>query len=455
MADVTAAAAELAKTLSGPVLVPADPRWDEMRRVHNGLVDRRPAVIAQCRGTADIADAVRFAREQGLEIAVRGGGHNVGGRATIDDGLMIDLSLMKHVHVDPAHATARVAGGTLWGHFNREAQVHGLATTGGVVSTTGVAGLTLGGGFGWLMPKYGMALDNLLSVDIVLADGTVTRANADEHPDLHWAVRGGGGNFGVVSSFEFRVHPVGPMVMGGLVAWPFDRARDVLRLYRDRCAAASDEMMVVGALLTAPDGATKLVGIAAGHVGPAADAGAALAPIKAFGQPVMDVMGPIPYTQLNMIIDDALPRGARNYWKSHFLPELTDEVIDLAIEAHGRCPSPMSQLLFENFHGAATRVPPTDTAFALRSPGFNCGIIGQWMDPGADAANTAWCREVYQAIQPHVGPSRYLNYLDHDDTGDAALTAAYGPNVRRLQALKAKYDPDNVFHHNVNIPPKA
>jgi len=455
MGDVTAAAGELAKTISGPVLLPADALWDDVRRVHNGLVDRRPAVIAQCRGTADIADAVRCAREQNLEIAVRGGGHNVSGRATVDDGLMIDLSLMKHVHVDPARATARAAGGTLWKQFNRETQVHGLATTGGVVSTTGVAGLTLGGGLGWLMPKYGMALDNLLSVEIVLADGTITRASADEHPDLFWAVRGGGGNFGVVSSFDFRVHPVGPMVMGGLVAWPFDRARDVLRLFRDRCAEASDETMLFGALLTAPDGQTKLVAIAAGFFGPAGDGDAVLGPIRTFGQPVMDAMGPLPYTQINALLDDAMPRGARNYWKSHFMPDLSDEVIDVAVDAHARCASPMSQILLEHFHGAATRVSPTDTAFALRSPGFNCALISQWMDPAADAASTAWCKAAYDAIQPHVGPSRYLNYLDHDDAGDAALAAVYGPNVMRLQAIKAKYDPDNVFHHNVNIPPKA
>jgi len=371
MSDLSSSVTELSSNFSGRLLLPVDSEWEVARRVHNGFVNKRPALIAQCRGTADIALAVRLAREQGLEIAVRGGGHNVGGRSTVDAGLMIDLSPMKYVHVDAKARTARAAGGTLWGQFNRETQVHGLATTGGIVSTTGVGGLTLGGGLGWLMPKHGMALDNLLSVEMVLADGRVVRASPDEHSDLFWAVRGGGGNFGVASSFEFRLHEVGPLVTGGLVAWPVERARDVLRLFRDLAAEAPDDQMLAAALITGPDAATKLVAILAGHFGNSNAAEKAVKPIKSFGQPAMDALGPIPYAQLNAMLDASYPQGARNYWKSHFCEKLADDAIDTLVESFMRCPSPMGQIVIENFHGAATRVPPTDTAYALRASGFN------------------------------------------------------------------------------------
>ena len=455
MSDLPSIIAELSNSFSGRLLLPVDSEWDVARRVHNGLVNKRPALVAQCRGVADIAFAVRLAREQGLEIAVRGGGHNVGGRSTVDEGLMIDLSLMKYVHVDARAKKARVAGGTLWEQFNRETQVHGLATTGGVVSTTGVAGLTLGGGFGWLMPKHGMSLDNMLAVEMVLADGSIVRAAADEHPDLFWAARGGGGNFGVASSFEFRLHPVGPVVTGGLVAWPADHARDVFRLYRDLASEAPDDLMLVAALITGPDAVTKLAAIAAGHFGEPAAAEKALKPIKSFGQPAMDAMGPIPYTQLNAMLDASYPAGARNYWKSHFCERLDDAAIDTIVDAFMRCPSPMSQIIVEHFHGAATRVPPTDTAYALRSSGFNVVVLSQWQDATGDAPGGAWARDTYAALQRFVGPNRYLNYLDVDDVGERVLTAAYGSNIGRLRSIKVKYDPENVFHLNVNIPPKA
>ena len=455
MTDLSPTVAELSKNFSGRLLLPMDSAWDTARRVHNGLVDKRPALIAQCLGAADIATAVRFAREQSLETAVRGGGHNVSGRATVDGGLMIDLSLMKYVHVDPKARTARVGGGTLWGHFNREAQSHGLATTGGVVSTTGVAGLTLGGGVGWLMPKFGMALDNLLGVEIVLADGRIVRAAADENPDLFWAVRGGGGNFGVVSSFEFRLHELGPMVTGGIVAWPAERARDTLRHFRDLAEQASDEISLVAALRTAPDGATKISAIGAGYFGPSAVAERVVKPIKAFGHPIVDAMGPIPYEQLNAMLDGSFPRGARNYWKSDFCEELSDAAIDAIVERFMKCPSPMAMIVIEHFHGAATRIKPSQTAFALRGRGFNLLVLSQWNAPDGDAAGIGWARETHAALKPFVGSSRYVNYFDQDDAGAAALAAAYGPNVQRLQSIKARYDPENLFHLNVNIPPKA
>ena len=455
MNDLASGVADFSKNFSGRVLLPIDMPWDDARRIHNGLVDKRPAVIAQCAGSADIARAVRFARERSLEIAVRGGGHNVGGRATVDGGMMIDLSHMKNVYVDPAARTARVAGGTLWGHVNRETQAHGLATTGGVVSTTGVAGLTLGGGIGWLMTKYGMSLDNLNAVEMVLADGRIVQATATANLDLFWAVRGGGGNFGVASSFEFRLHEVGPIVMGGLVAWPADRAHDVLRLFRDLASGADDDLMLVAAFITAPDGVTKLAAIAAGSFGPMADGERAVKPIKSFGQPAMDAMGPIPYTQLNAMLDASYPRGARNYWKSRFIDELSDAAIDTVVDSFMKCPSPMGQVVIENFHGAAARVAPEDTAYALRQSGFNVLMLSQWQTAEHDSAGIAWARDSYAALAPLVGSRRYLNYLDNDDTDAGALIAAYGPNLPRLQSIKAKYDPENVFHLNVNIPPKG
>ncbi|HET9371873.1 MAG TPA: FAD-binding oxidoreductase [Vicinamibacterales bacterium] len=451
--DVAAAAAEVAKTFSGTLLQPGAGGYDAARRVHNGCIDKRPALIAQCIGAADIADAVNLGRDLGLEIAVRGGGHNVGGRGTVDGGLLIDLSRMRHVQVHPQLRTADVAGGALWGDFNREAQLFGLATTGGVVSSTGVGGLTLGGGLGWLMPKYGMALDNLISVDMVLADGRVVRASDEDHQDLFWAVRGGGGNFGVASAFEFEMHPVGPIVTGGLVAHPISKARDVLRLFRDLAATATDDMMLIAALLTAPDGVTKLAGLAVGHFGLPEAAAAATAPIKQFGQPVMDVIGPMPYTALNTMFDASLPRGARNYWKSHFANQLTDTAIDTLIDGFMSAASPMSQVLLEHFHGAATRVTPSHTAYALRESGFNLLFLSQWMDQADDEACIGWARTAYEAAKPHVGHRRYINYLDHDDVGDACAHAVYGSNLPRLRDVKRQYDPDNVFHVNLNIAP--
>ena len=452
MSDIAAAVAELSKTFAGTLLLPDAPGYDDARRVHNGLVDRRPALIARCRGTADVADAVRLGRTLGLEIAVRGGGHNVGGRATVDGGLMIDLADMRGVHVHAGTRRAVVQGGATWKDVNRESQLHALATTGGVVSSTGVAGLTLGGGFGWLMPKYGMATDNLEAATLVLADGSVVRATPDEHPDLYWAIRGGGGNFGVATELVFTLHPVGPMVTGGLVAWPVERAPEVLRFYRDFTADLPDEIFVATALLTSPDG-TKLVGIAAGHCGPLDEGEAQVAPIKAFGSPVMDVMGPMPYSALNAMLDDAFPKGARYYWKSHFLEELGDEAIDTVIDAFAACPSPMGQMLIEGFHGAGARVPVESTAYAMRVQGYNTLVLAEWLDPSQDEANIAWARGAYAAIRPFGGARRYMNYLDNDDAGQDALVASYGPNLARLREVKRKYDPDNLFHLNLNVPP--
>ena len=444
---------ELSSTFSGQLLQPADAGYEEARRVHNGLVDRHPALIARCCGVADVVDAVNLGRKLGLEVAVRGGGHNVAGRGTIDRGLMIDLSPMKGISVDPTARTVRVQGGATWAELNRETQLHGLAVTGGVVSSTGVAGLTLGGGLGWLMGKYGLALDNLRAVELVTAEGKVLRASTNEEADLFWAVRGGGGNFGVVTSFEFQLHPVGPTITGGLVAHPFERAREVLRYYRDFTRSLPDELTVFAGLIHAPDASgAKLAAMVGGHCGPVAEGETAIRPLKQFGPPAMDAFGPMPYSQLNGMLDAGYPKGALNYWKSSFLTDLSDGAIDAMIECFTRCPTPMGQMLLEHFHGAATRVKVGDTAFPHRAVGYNLLILCEWMDAATSDRCIAWARETYAAMKPFMAPGRYVNYLA-DDEADDPTAAAYGPNYRRLQDIKKKYDPTNFFHVNQNIRP--
>jgi FAD/FMN-containing dehydrogenase len=453
MTSVAPAAAELAKTFSGQLLQPTDPRYEEARKVHNGLVDKRPALIAQCRGVADVADAVGLGRTLGLEVAVRGGGHNVAGRATVDGGLIIDLSPMKGIDVDRQGHIARAQGGVTWAELNRETQLHGLAVTGGVVSSTGIAGLTLGGGLGWLMGRYGLALDNLRSIELVSAEGKVLRASADEHADLFWALRGGGGNFGVATSFEYRLHPVGPTITGGLVAYPFERARDMLRFFRDFIAALPDELTVFAGLIHAPDGSgTKLAVMVTCHCGPVAAGEAAVQPLKQLGSPAMDAIGPMPYCQLNGMLDAAYPKGALNYWKSSFLARLNDDAIDSMIDCFARCPTPMGQLLLEHFHGAATRVPVADTAFPHRANGCNFLVLAEWMERTHSDRCIAWARESYTQMTPFFAAGRYVNYLGDDETGDP-VAAAYGLNYHRLQEMKSKYDPGNFFHINQNIRP--
>ena len=452
--SISQAVSQLAPTFGGHLLQPIDDGYEEARRVHNGLIDKRPALIARCSGAADIRDAIELAHRLDLEVAVRGGGHNVAGRATTDGGLMIDLAPMKGIHVDPTARTARAQGGVLWGPFNRETQLHGLATTGGLVSSTGVAGLTLGGGLGWLMGKHGLALDNLLSVDVVTADSKLLKASAEENADLFWAMRGGGGNFGVATSFEYRLHPVGPNVMGGVIAYPFDRARDVLRLYRDLTASAPDELVLFAGLIHAGDGSgTKLAAMVACHCGPLDVAEKAVQPVRQLSAPVVDAIGPISYCQLNTILDPAFPKGALNHWKSNFLAQLSDDAIDGIIDCFARCPTPMGQILLEHVHGAVSRIGAGDTAFPHRAPGYNLVILSEWLDPAVTEGCVAWARSSYAALSSFMATGRYLNYLDASDEAGDAVAAAYGPNYRRLQQLKAKYDPANFFHMNQNIRP--
>jgi FAD/FMN-containing dehydrogenase len=452
--SVAEAATGLVGTFSGQLLQPGAVGYDEARRVHNGLIDKRPALIARCLGVADVVDAVHLARNLCLEVAVRGGAHNVAGKATVDGGLMIDLSPMKGIHVDLSRRTVRAQGGVTWAELNRETQLHGLAVTGGVVSTTGIAGLTLGGGLGWLMSKYGLALDNVVSVELVTADGEVLHTSLEEHPDLFWAVRGGGGNFGVATSLEYRLHQVGPTITGGLIAYPFDHARDVLRFFRDRTASLPDEQTLFAGLIHAPDGSgTKLAAMVTCHCGPLEAGEVAMRSLKEFGSPAMDALGPMPYSQLNGMLDAAYPKGALNYWKSSFLAQLSDEAIDTMIGCFAQCPTPMGQLLLEHFHGAATRIEVSDAAFPHRAEGYNLLVLSEWMDPNLTERSIAWAKRTYTEMEPFFAPWRYVNYLGDDEGGDQPVAAAYGPNYRRLQEIKTKYDPQNLFHMNQNIRP--
>ena len=450
-ASVSDKIADLAAQFSGQLLTPRDSGYEDARRVHNGLIDKRPFLIARCRNTADVVDAVNFAREHSLEVAVRGGGHNVAGRSAIDGGLMIDLSLMRGIHVDPTARTARAQGGATWGEYNRETQIHGLASTGGVISTTGIAGLTLGGGFGYLHGKHGLAIDNLRSIQLVLADGRVVTASADDNADLLWAVRGGGGNFGIATSLEYNLHAVGPTITGGMVAHPFAKARDVLRFYRDITTSTEDELVSWAGLVHGPDG-SMLAAIVLCHCGALSSGDVAVKEIKTFGPPVLDAVGPMPYGSMNQLFDAAFPKGALNYWKSSFLSSLSDEVIDTMVDWYTRVPSPMSGIVLEHWHGAATRVGIGETAFPHRAVGYNLLLASEWTSSAETERNITWVREGYTAIQPFFVSRRYANYMDDDKVGDPAAEV-YGPNYARLRHLKTKFDPRNFFHMNQNIYP--
>jgi FAD/FMN-containing dehydrogenase len=454
MATATIDAAQLeafTTGLSGSVLLPGDETYDEVRLVHNGLIDRRPALIACCGGAADVAAAIGLARENGLEVSVRGGGHNVAGRAVRDDGLMIDLSPMKGVYVDPAARTARAQGGVTWNELNREAHAHGLAVTGGAISSTGIAGYTLGGGLGWLMSNHGLAADNLLGVELVTADGEILNVSDESDPDLMWALRGGGGNFGVAASFLYRLHPLST-VTGGLIAHPFDVAGDMLRFYRDAVADCPDDLTVFAGLVHAPDGSgMKLAALVVFHTGDPADAERDLEPFKTWGSPLVVQVEPMPYPVMNTLLDAAYPKGSLNYWLSSFTTGLPDALIDAMVERFASVPSPMSAILLEHFHGAVTRVGPTDTAVPHRETGWNLLLPSVWLDPADTEANVAWTKDSFAAFSEHFAAGRWLNYLGDDQ--DGAIRSAYGPNYDRLVQVKRRLDPDNVFHLNHNIVP--
>jgi FAD/FMN-containing dehydrogenase len=447
-----AAVADLAGQVSGTVLGPPHAAYEEARAVYNGLVDRRPALIVRCRTRNDVVAALAFASRAGVGVSIRGGGHNVAGRAVTDGGVMIDLVEMKAITVDPDRAIATAEGGVIWAELNDAAAEHELAVTGGVVSTTGIAGYTLGGGLGWLMAKYGLAADNLLAVDLVTAEGDILQVDADSHPDLFWALRGGGGNFGVATAFTYRLHPL-QTVVGGLIAHPLDAAPDLLRFYRDAVAEASDDLTVFAGLVHAPDGSgAKLAALIVFHTGEAAEAERDLAPFKTWGSPLVVQVGPMPYPAMNRLLDAGYPAGSLNYWLSSFTRGLPDELITIAVERFAAVPSPMSAILLEHFHGAVTRIGVSETAVPHREEGWNLLLPSVWTNPADTEANIAWTRETFAAMRPHFGTGRWLNYLGDDQTEDA-IRAAYGPNYERLRDVKRRYDPDNVFHLNHNIAP--
>ena len=445
----SAAIEQFAKDFHGPVIQPGDAGYDKARRIWNASIDRHPGLIARCSGTADVVHAVKFARAHDLLVAVRGGGHNVGGRALCDDGIVIDLSAMKGVFVDPQARTARVQGGATLGDVDRETHVHGLAVPAGVISRTGIAGLTLGGGVGWLVRKHGLTVDNLLSAEVVTAEGAIVTADAESNPDLFWGLRGGGGNFGIVTSFLYRAHPVS-FVLGGLIIHARDKAGAVLRHYRDFMASAPEELTAYAGLITTPDG-NPAAGLIVCWCGDLAAGERALKPLRSFGPPLLDAVQPMPFPSMQKLLDDAFPDGTYNYWKSTFVKELSDAAIDLIVAHADRALSPLTAVVVEFYAGAANRVGDADTAFAQRRAEYDVGIMAQWTDPSEAATHTAWARAFSDALQPHSSNAWLLNFVG-EETPDT-IRAAFGSNYARLAELKKKYDPTNFFSLNQNVKP--
>lgn len=458
----TGVVTELSKMLHGRLVRPGDGDYEAVRKVWNGLIDRRPALIAQCADEDDVVHALGFARDRSLVVAVRGGGHNVAGFGTCDNGLVVDLSPMKRITVDADARAARAQCGVTWGEFDEATQARALATTGGLVSTTGIAGFTLGGGIGWLMRKYGLTLDNLLAVDLVTADGRRVTASGQEHPDLFWGVRGGGGNFGVVTSFTYRLHPVGPQVYGGAMFYPVATAGRLLRFYRDWVRTVPDELTTLVVFLTAPPApfipaslhGTSMVAIALCYCGPTEQGEAVLKPLRDVAAPAADLVGPIPYTSLQKMFDDTAPKGMLTYWKTAYLRALDDGAIDTVIDQASRMRSPMSAVHIHHVEGAVNRVSAEATAFGHRDAPFILNIVGMWANAEENGQNVAWTREFARVVEPFSSGAAYVNFLG--DEGEARVKAAYGDaKYARLAALKKTYDPKNLFRLNQNIRPSV
>jgi len=451
---------QFADSLRGTVLTAADADYDEMRGVFNEMIDRRPLVIVRCAGAADVIRAVEFARTNELPLAVRSGGHGVTGSSVCDDGVVIDLRPMKGMRIDPEARTARVEPGLTWGELNDDLQHFGLGATGGYISITGIPGLTLGGGLGWLIRKHGLALDNLLSVDVVTADGRLVTADETQNADLFWGVRGGGGNFGVVTSLEFRVHPVGT-VLAGLVIHPLEQAKEVLRAFREHVPTVPDELTWGVLLLRIPASppfppplhGAPVAAFAICYAGSIEEGEKVLAPIRAFGPPMADVVEPMPYSAAQVAADIVWPPGRHNYWKSSFLRELSDDAIDLVVDRFAEAPSPGTVMVLDhNGGGAIDRVGPDETAFGHRGWTYNCLLTAQWSDPADSELNIAWTRSFWEEMQPFLADAVYVNYTS--DIGEEMLDLAYPAGIRdRLVALKTKYDPTNLFRLNQNIRP--
>lgn len=450
---------DLRARFRGALLRPTEEGYDEARRIWNGAIDRRPALIARCVGVDDVVAAVRFARERDLLVSVRGGGHAVAGHAVCDDGLMIDLSLMKAIRVDSAARTACAAGGVLWGELDRATQQFGLATTGGIISHTGIAGLTLGGGLGHLMRKLGLTVDNLLSVDLVTADAERMHVDAETEPELFWGLRGGGGNFGIATAFEYWLHPVGPIVLGGPIFWPLADAPEVLRFVRDFAPGAPDELGITIAARLAPpmpflppeQYGKPVLALILVWAGSPAEGQKAIAPLREIATPIADVVRPVPYLSIQSMLDGGAAHGMHYYWKSHRLPRLTDEVIDVIVSRVESIPTPFSQISGWAVGGAVSRGNSESTAVGEREVGFELNITASWppSDPNGER-HRAWVREAWEAMRSFsVGV--YANFLSDEDA--AGVKAAYGARLKRLTALKDRYDPTNFFRMNANIPP--
>jgi len=446
-AEITA----LRNNLRGGVVLAGDATYEAARRVWNGNVDRRPALIARCASTSDVQHAVNFAAGRGLLVSVRGGGHSAPGYGTNDGGMVIDLSLLKGITVDPTRRTARAEGGVLWREFDEATQAHGLATTGGTVSNTGIAGLTLGGGLGWLMGKHGASVDNLISADVVTADGELRHASATNNPDLYWALRGGGGNFGVVTALEFRLHPV-TQVLGGMVLHPLANGADMLRFYRDFCTTLPDEAEAYAALVTSPEG-VPMAAMLLGYNGPIEEGERVLAPARGFGQSAADLIAPMPYAARQAMLDAPnAEHGLHRYWRSAFTEQISDDLIKVMVDGAARFSSPLSALFLFHVHGAVTRVPASETAFGARKEQWDFDAIGQWTDGSESATHIAWVKELWGRLEPHLQGSAYINHIAADDQPEK-IRASFGANHQRLREIKTVYDKANLFRVNSNIPP--
>jgi FAD/FMN-containing dehydrogenase len=452
---------ELRGEIRGRVIVPGDETYDQVRAVWNAMIDRRPAVIVRALGARDVMTSVNFARGQGLAVSVRGGGHGVAGNAVCDDGLMLDLSLMKGVRVYPNRDRVRAEPGLTWGEFDRETQTFGLATTGGLVSTTGIAGFTLGGGIGWLVRKHGLALDSLMSADVVTADGELVMASSSENPELFWGVRGGGGNFGVVTSLEYQLHPVGPIVLGGMLVHRAEAAPELLRFYREFVKDVPNELTTLAVYLTAPPApflpseihGKKAVAIALCYAGAVEEGEKVLSPLRRFGKPVADLIRPMPYLALQMMFDESAPPGVMNYWKSSYIDELSDSAIDTILEQGAKITSPLTAIHIHQLGGASAKPVDLSTSYSHRDAKFIVNLVGTWTNPTENQRHIDWTRDSFAALSKFA-IGAYVNFMGEE--GEERVKAAYGAEkFSRLTSLKNKYDPSNLFRFNQNIKPSS
>jgi FAD/FMN-containing dehydrogenase len=439
---------ELRNILGKKVLTEGE-NYDSARNVWNGMIDRKPALIVQCLSSDDVIHAMKFAKEYNLIISVKGGGHNVAGNSVCDGGLMIDFSKMKEIKIDPEKRIATAEPGVLWKEFDAATQEYLLATTGGTVSDTGIAGLTLGGGLGYLMAKYGTTSDNLLSVEIVTPGGKLLKADKNNYADLFWAVRGGGGNFGIVTKFEYQLHPFGPSVVGGMILYKMEQGKEVMQFYRDYVQKAPDELMSYFGFIVTPDG-LPVTAVLPVWIGPVGEAEEHLRPLRSFGTPIADLVSEMPYTAIQSIIDAAAPTGIRRYWKSGHFTDLPDKLIDTCLQFTATRPSPFTPILFFHVRGAANKIDPSATAFVYRKDHWDFNLISQWLTPEEDEKNLEWTRDFWNAVEPFTD-GVYVNHLDSDDS--LRIANAYGANFSKLKEIKKKYDPDNFLRMNNNILP--